>query len=132
MEPDPPPVSWIAPSPKPAATPPTNGWVAPPPPGGPNRVYLIGLVPLLFFMFLMVAAPQFMSPMFDTTVPSGGISLGIPILIVAGILMLIGMVIMRAVPTCLGIGVGFVAFTIPSLFLIIMGPAFCLIAQNLE
>ena len=137
MEPAPPeepasPGSWVS-SPRTATrTPPPDGWVAPPRPSGPDHVYLIGLAPLALFLFLVIAAPTFMSPMFDTSVPSGGIALGIPILVAAGILMIAGMAVMRAVPSCFGVAVGFLGFTASSLFLVIMGPAFCLVAQNLS
>lgn len=118
MEPDPPPVSWIATSPKPAA------------PAG-SRVYLLGFIPLALFVFLAIAAPGFFAPMIDTTVPTGGASLGIPLLLLTAGLMLAGVLVMRRFPTVLGVAVGLIVFTFASLLLVIIGPAICLIAQNM-
>ena len=112
---------------------PPTGWVAPPPATGPRRgVYVVGFLPLVLFVVLAIAAPGFLAPMFDTTVASGGASLGIVILLVAAALMLVGVAIMWRFPTILGVVVALVGFTSPSLFLIIMGPAVCLIVQNLS
>lgn len=79
-----------------------------------------------------ILAPGFYAPMFDTTVPTGGLSLGLPLLAAAGLFMLAGIAVMRRFPSSLGIALGVVCFTFPALFLIIIGPAICLIAQNLD
>jgi hypothetical protein len=88
-------------------------------------------VPLVVFVFFALAAPGFLAPMFDTTVPTGGLALGLSVLAVAAALMLVGVAVMWRFPSVLGVAVGIVGFTFPSLFLVILGPAICLIAQNL-
>ena len=93
---------------------------------------MLGFLPLVLFLLFAIAAPGFYAPMFDTTVPTGGQSLGVPLLVAAAIFMVVGVLVMWRFPTALGVVVGIVCFTFPSLFIVIIGPAICLIAQNIE
>ena len=86
----------------------------------------------MFFIALAVLSPGFFKPMLDTTVPTGGIALGLPILLVAGALMLVGVGLMWRFQAAWAIAVALIAFTFPAMFLILMGPAVCLIAQNVS
>jgi hypothetical protein len=116
---------------EPAKSAQTPSWVAPPESSGPNRVYLVGFLPLVFFIYLSLAAPAFMAPLYDGSVTIGGIPLGPIILVLAALLMLAGVLVMRAYPTAVGVVVGLVVFTLPSLFVVILGPAMMLITQDL-
>ena len=113
-------------------TPPV-GWVAPEPTASSGRsgVWLVGFIPLVFAVAISILAPGFYGPMLDTTVASGGASLGIPLLLIAGALMLAGVVVMWRFPNVAGVVIALVCFTSPSLFLVLIGPAICLIAQNM-
>ena len=122
-------------TPSTVATAPT--WVGSPPatpatPAKRSHSYVLGFLPLVLFLLFAIAAPGFYAPMFDTTVPTGGQSLGVPLLIAAALFMLAGVAVMWRFPTALGVAVGLVCFTFPSLFIVIIGPAICLIAQNLD
>ena len=114
-------------------TPPV-GWVAPPPSPARGRsgVYLVGFAPLAFLILLGILAPGFFAPMLDTTVPTGGIGLGLPILLVAGALTLVGVGLMWRFQAAWAVAVSLIVFTFPAMFLILLGPAVCLIAQNLS
>jgi hypothetical protein len=128
----------VALGPKPTSDAPTDlaspSWVAPPTaaPAKRSRAYLLGFLPLVLFLLFAIGAPGFYAPMFDTTVQTGGQSLGVPLLVAAALFMLAGVAIMWRFPTALGVAVGVVCCTFPSLFLVIIGPAICLIAQNLD
>jgi hypothetical protein len=114
-------------------TPPV-GWVAPEPaaPAGRSRIWLIAFLPLAFAVLVSIISPGLFAPMFDTAVANGGASMGIPLLLVAAALMLAGVVVMWRFPSLVGVLVAFVCFTFPSMFILLMGPAVCLIAQNLS
>jgi hypothetical protein len=106
--------------------------VAPPTaPPKPSRLYFIGLAPLVLFAILLVVAPDFLQPLFDTRGVDGGIGIGIPILAAILALTVCGIVLMRLWPTALGVALGLLLFTAPSLFLVLIGPAICLIYTNL-
>ncbi len=113
---------------------PPGGWTAPDKTTSSHgsRLYLIGFAPLVLLVFLAVAAPSFLAPLFDTSVtttanlPLGWLLLGIAVLFMAG-----GILVMRAFPSALGVALGMLVFTFPSLVIILFGPAMVLIAENL-
>ena len=113
---------------------PASSWVEPSSdaPRIRNRAYLAGFAPLVLAIVLGLVSPKFFAPMLDTTVPQGGIVLGLWILGVAALLMIAGVLVMRAVPTTFGVAFGLIVFTFPSIFLVIIGPAICLIVQNVD
>jgi hypothetical protein len=64
-------------------------------------------------------------------VQTGGITLGLPIIGAIVVLTLIGVAVMHAFPSVFAALVAIVCFTSPALFLVILGPAICLITQNM-
>ncbi len=59
--------------------------------------YIVGFLPVGLLLFLMVAAPKFINPMFQ--IPPGiyGVPLGVVLLAIAGIMMGIGFLIIRRI-----------------------------------
>ena len=59
--------------------------------------YIVGFLPIGLLLFLMVAAPKFINPMFQ--IPPGiyGVPLGVVLLGIAGIMMGIGFLIIRRI-----------------------------------
>ena len=110
----------------------TADWVAPPSTElrtGP--IYLVGFAPVAVFVLLSVLAPGFFAPMLDTSAPAGGAWIGLPLLLLAAALMVAGIAVMWRfrLPWVAALAVLFL--TLPSIVLLLMGPAICLIAQNL-
>jgi hypothetical protein len=123
----------MAPSVDPSEPPnrPASGWAATEPPRKPNHRYLLGLAPILLFLGLEVLVPGFLQPIFDARL-ADGTGVGIWILFAIMFLAVCGILVMRLIPTTFGAVLGFLVFTAPSLFLVIFGPAICLIYTNLS
>jgi len=59
--------------------------------------YVVGFLPIALAGFLFVAAPQFMSPMFDKPPEALGLPLGVVILAFGGFMMFIGFMLIRKI-----------------------------------
>ena len=59
--------------------------------------YIVGFLPIGLLLFLMVAAPKFINPMFQIPPALFGVPLGVILLIFAGIMMGIGFLIIRRI-----------------------------------
>ena len=59
--------------------------------------YVVGFLPIGLALFLFVAAPGFMQPMFDKEVSIGGIPVGVIILIFGGFMMFLGFMAIRKI-----------------------------------
>jgi tight adherence protein B len=59
--------------------------------------YVVGFLPIGLAGFLFIAAPQFMSPMFDSRVSLLGLPAGIIILFTGGFMMFLGFMIIRRI-----------------------------------
>ncbi len=59
--------------------------------------YVVGFLPIGLAGFLFIAAPGFMSPMFDDSVSVAGLPAGVIILIVGGFMMFIGFMFIRKI-----------------------------------
>ncbi len=59
--------------------------------------YVVGFLPIGLAGFLFIAAPQFMSPMFDDRVALAGLPAGVIILFAGGFMMFLGFMIIRRV-----------------------------------
>jgi hypothetical protein len=90
-----------------------------------------GLSPLLLFVYLLIVAPQFLAPMFETPPAVLGVPLGWLILAIDAALATAAIVVLwsrRFVPAgCLVLPL----LTVPSTLLVTMGPAICIIAREM-
>jgi tight adherence protein B len=59
--------------------------------------YVVALLPVGILLFLWVAAPNFLAPMFDPTVNIGGLPAGAVIMAFGGIMMFIGFILIRRI-----------------------------------
>jgi tight adherence protein B len=59
--------------------------------------YVVGFLPIGLALFLFVAAPGFMQPMFDKDVAVGGIPVGVIILFFGGFMMFLGFMAIRKI-----------------------------------
>ena len=117
------------PEPIPAGTSPAVVPVRPASRSGPR--VLLGLLPLWVLLTFAVAAPAFMDPLFANPPAIVGLPAGIFIIAVAMTLMLAGVWLLRRTESDLMILLVFLAFTVPAMALILIGPATILIVQNL-
>jgi hypothetical protein len=101
---------------------------------GGNRAprVLIGLLPLWILLFLLVAAPSFMAPMFANPPEVLGLPAGVVILAIALTVMTIGIAILGLTSSTKAAIAALVGFTAPSLVLLVMAPAMILAIVNLS
>ena len=59
--------------------------------------YVVGFLPIGLAMFLFIAAPGFMQPMFDKEVAVGGLPVGVVILLFGGFMMFLGFMAIRKI-----------------------------------
>ena len=59
--------------------------------------YVVGFLPIALALFLFVAAPRFMDPMFDKDVAVGGLPVGVIILFFGGFMMFLGFMAIRKI-----------------------------------
>ncbi|MEA2535937.1 MAG: tight adherence protein [Chloroflexota bacterium] len=59
--------------------------------------YVVGFLPIGLAMFLFIAAPGFMQPMFDPAVAIGGLPVGVIILFFGGFMMFLGFMAIRKI-----------------------------------
>ena len=59
--------------------------------------YVVGFLPIGLAMFLFIAAPGFMKPMFDKEVAVGGLPVGVIILFFGGFVMFLGFMAIRKI-----------------------------------
>ena len=59
--------------------------------------YVVGFLPIGLAMFLFIAAPSFMQPMFDKEVAVGGLPVGVIILFFGGFMMFLGFMAIRKI-----------------------------------
>ena len=108
-----------------------TGWTAHR--GGDFRVlgYLVTSAPIILFVFLRVAAPDFFDPLFTNPPAIAGLPLGI--VIMAGVLAwtLVGILIVNRTRSSTGIVVALLVFTLPAIFVMLLTPAVVLIVVNL-
>jgi hypothetical protein len=93
---------------------------------------LIGFLPLWVLLFLLVAAPNFMAPMFANPPEVYGLPAGVVILAIALTVMAIGVAILGRTSSPKAAIVTVVGFTAPSLILLVMAPAMILAIVNLS
>lgn len=98
-------------------------WVGP-------RVAL-GLLPVWLVVILRIFAPGFMEPVFSNPPAILGLPAGVVFVLAAFAWMTIGVLIIRTTSTTVGALIAFMAFTVPSMFIILLSPAAILIIQNL-
>jgi hypothetical protein len=91
---------------------------------------LIGLLPLWILLFFVLAAPAFTEPLFNTPPTVLGAPAGLVVIGVALALMLLGIQIMRRGSDALAVA-AFALCTVPSIVLIVFGPAAMLMVLNL-
>lgn len=116
--------------PQPVAVPP-NGVVSSAGRYGMERPrVLLGLMPLWILPILLITVPGFMDPMFASPPTVLGLPAGIWILVTAMILMSVGAPVIRRASPRVAL-LAFLLLTVPSLVLLVMGPAMILITQNL-
>lgn len=59
--------------------------------------YVVGFLPIALALFLFVAAPSFMAPLFDKAVSVGGLPVGVIILAMGGFMMFLGFMAIRKI-----------------------------------
>src|SRR6478672_11516591 len=59
--------------------------------------YVVGFLPIGLALFLFIAAPSFMEPMFDKSVAVGGLPVGVLILAFGGFMMFMGFMFIRKI-----------------------------------
>ena len=59
--------------------------------------YVVGFLPIALILFLAVAAPNFLAPMFDNAVSIGGLPAGVIILGLGAVAMLVGFMLIRRI-----------------------------------
>jgi len=108
-----------------------TGWAAHR--GGDFRVlgYLVTSAPIILFVFLRVAAPDFFDPLFTNPPAIAGLPFGI--VIMAGVFAwtLVGILIVNRTRSSTGIVVALLVFTLPAIFVMLLTPAVVLIMVNL-
>ena len=115
---------------QPVDMPPTGTLSSPGPIVSQGPRVLIGLVPLWILLYFIIAAPGFVEPLFTAPPAVLGAPAGLVILGVALALMLLGVQIMRRAPIGLALA-AFLLCTVPSIVMIVFGPATTLIVLNL-
>jgi hypothetical protein len=102
------------------------------PAGNRHLRVLIGLLPLWVLVFLLVALPSFMAPMFANPPEVLGLPAGVVIMAIALTVMAIGVAILGLTSSTRAAIVALVGFTAPSLVLLVMAPAMILAIVNLS
>ena len=102
------------------------------PAGNQDLRLLIGLLPLWVLLFVLVAAPSFMAPMFANPPETFGLPAGVVILSIALTVMAIGVAILGLTSSTRAAIVALLGFTVPSLVLLVMAPAMILAIVNLS
>jgi len=93
---------------------------------------VIGFLPLWVLLFLLVAARNFMAPMFANPPETFGLPAGVVILAIALTVMAIGVAILGLTSSTKAAIVALVGFTAPSLALLLMAPAMILAIIDLS
>lgn len=96
-----------------------------------GAVIALALLPLWLLLFLSLAAPGFMDPMFANPPAVVGLPAGIVLLALAMAWMAIGVALILSTWSALGWAVAIVLFMVPAMAAVILGPAVILIALNL-
>jgi hypothetical protein len=91
---------------------------------------LLGLLPLWILVFLLVAAPGFMDPVFDAGVTVAGIPAGMVVVVIGLIVMVVGVQILRRTSSWTSALLAFLCLTAPSTIVVVLAPAMILIVQN--
>ena len=100
---------------------------------GPMRLgYAIASLPFIEILFAAIFAPGFLEPAFANPPEIVGLPAGIVLLFVVAVWASLAFVVIRAMRSGLGIALGFLAFTFPSIVAIIFIPSAILIVLNLN
>jgi hypothetical protein len=102
--------------------------------GGPTRRWqrlVLGLLPVWVLIFLSVAAPGFIDPMYANPPAVVGLPAGVVIIAAALGLTIVGVEILRRVESDVAAVLVWLLFTVPALAVILLGPAAILMVLNL-
>jgi hypothetical protein len=100
--------------------------------GGLKRTgYALALLPLWVGIVLRIAAPGFLDPLFLNPPAIVGLPAGIVVIFAAGLLMALGVLVMRSTRSIAWRTAAFALLTLPALALVVFAPAVILILANL-
>jgi hypothetical protein len=91
---------------------------------------LVGLLPLWVFLFLAIALPGFMDPVFANPPAVAGLPGGVVLIGAALVVMAIGVEVLRRAPSTTSTALALAFLTVPSLVVVVMAPALILMIQN--
>ena len=91
----------------------------------------VGLGPIWFLVYVLIAAPGFLEPLGDPAVAVGGIPLGWILTVAAAGLSVAAAVAIERSNGNRWLGLVVLLLVFPALFLVVIGPAIVLIAKNL-
>jgi len=94
--------------------------------------YAIASLPFVMIVVAQLVAPGFMEPIFANPPEIVGLPAGIVVLFAAAIWASLAFVVIRAFRSGLGVALGVLVFTIPSIVAILYLPSMILIVQNLN
>lgn len=125
------------PPPAPPDGQPGTSWYAPPAGEGHRSrwrllAYAIALLPIAALIVLAVVAPNFLSPLVDDRISLVGIPAGILVLVAIALLSLVGVLAVNLVRSPAIVFVVLLLTTWVAMVLILLAPAFVLIAINLS
>lgn len=91
----------------------------------------VGLGPIWLLVYLWLAAPAFLEPLGNGDVAVGGVPLGWVMAITAAGLSVAAAAIIERTRGNRALGFAILLLVFPALFLVLLGPAFVLIVENL-
>ncbi len=136
--PAPPPPAPVMPTGQPAGQPEGQGWQVTAPgrqrdmTPGQIAGYAVAVAPLVLLFLLPVAAPNFLSPLFDDRVSLLGAPAGLWFVGIVLLLAAIGVATVRVVRHPVVVGVVLFVTTVLGLNFVLLGPAVVLIMINLK
>ena len=91
----------------------------------------VGLGPIWLLVYFWLAAPAFLKPLWHADVAVGGVPLGWVIVIAAAWLSIGAAAVIDRTQGSRALAFALLLLVFPALFLVLLGPAFVLIAENL-
>ncbi len=91
---------------------------------------MLGLMPIWLLLFLSIATPGFMDPLFANPPELVGLPLGIFVIVGSVALTVMGLMLLRRTESDLVVVITFLLFTIPAALLLVLGPAAILLVIN--
>ena len=91
---------------------------------------MLGLMPIWLLLFLSIATPGFMDPLFANPPELVGLPLGVFVIVASVGLTLMGLILLRRTESDLVVVMTFLLFTIPATLLLVLGPAAILLVMN--